>query len=173
MHKPYQLISAYLSAIVAANLLVSHFGPTASIVNAFLFIGLDLSSRDRLHELWQGRALWARMLVLIIVGGLLSLILGGSGRIALASCMAFVLAGIVDTHIYSALAHRGWLWRANGSNAIAAAVDSLCFPLLAFAWPPLWGVVLGQFVAKVGGGMLWSLALRERTVKHALMETNR
>ena len=42
----------YLFAIVAANLLVARFGPSVTIINAFLFIGLDLTTRDGLHEAW-------------------------------------------------------------------------------------------------------------------------
>ena len=61
------LIIVYLSAIVLANLSVAAFGPEMSIVNAFLFIGLDLSTRDALHERWQGRNLWRRMLLLASV----------------------------------------------------------------------------------------------------------
>lgn len=40
----------YLVAIVLANLTVAAFGPRMVIVNAFLFIGLDLTARDRLHD---------------------------------------------------------------------------------------------------------------------------
>lgn len=46
-------VLVYLIAIVAANLSVAYFGPQATIVNAFLLIGLDLSTRDKLHELWR------------------------------------------------------------------------------------------------------------------------
>jgi queuosine precursor transporter len=159
----YRLVVLYLSAVVAANLLVSHLGPGASVVNAFVFIGLDLSSRDRLHELWRGRLLWPRILALIAAGGLVSLLLGGSPRIALASCVAFVLSGVTDAATYHALRRLPWLPRANGSNLIAAAIDSLFFPLLAFGWPLLWGVVLGQFGAKIAGGALWSVLLQQRT----------
>ncbi|HMQ30394.1 MAG TPA: VUT family protein [Chloroflexaceae bacterium] len=149
--KHYRLVLLYLAAIIVASLLVSRYGPAASVVNTFLFIGLDLSTRDRLHELWQGRVFWARMLLLIGAGGLLSLFLGGSGRIALASCFAFILAGIADALVFRTLIHKPWLSRANGSNLVAAALDSLCFPLIAFGWPLLWGVALGQFCAKVAG----------------------
>lgn len=168
MHPLNPLVAVYLTAIVAANLLVSHFGPSAAIANAFLFIGLDLSTRDQLHEQWHGRDLWPRMLALVVAGGLLSLLLGGSGRIALASCLAFILAGIADTLSYRRLHRLPRLWRMNGSNVVAAALDSLCFPLLAFGWPPLWGVVLGQFSAKLLGGALWALVLsRPRLRCHA------
>lgn len=153
------LVLLYLASIAAANALVSRFGPSVAVLNAFLFIGLDLSTRDQLHALWQGRALWPRMLALVVGGGLLSLLLGGAGRVALASCLTFVLAGVADAVSYSLLRRHSWLVRANGSNFVAAAVDSLCFPLLAFGWPLLWGVVLGQFLAKVAGGAFWATLL--------------
>lgn len=158
----YHLVLLYLAAIVLANLLISHYGPAVSVLNAFLLIGLDLSTRDQLHELWQGRLLWPRMLLLIGAGGLVSLLLGGSGRIALASCAAFVLAGLADALVFRALRHKTWLSRANGSNLIAAAVDSICFPLIAFGWPLLWDVVLGQLVAKIAGGALWAWVIARR-----------
>jgi hypothetical protein len=51
------MIILYLAAIVAANLSVAHFGPSVAVLNAFLFIGLDLTTRDALHERWRGRNL--------------------------------------------------------------------------------------------------------------------
>lgn len=150
----------YLAAIAVANALVARYGPPIAIVNAFVFIGLDLSTRDQLHEHWSGQARWPRMLALISAGGLLSLLLGGSGRIALASSLAFILAGIADAISYQALARSSWLTRVNGSNLVAAAVDSLGFLLLAFGWPVPWSVALGQFGAKVLGGALWALVLK-------------
>src|SRR5262245_28324273 len=88
-------VAGYLAAIVAANLSVTHWGPTAAVYNAFLFIGLDLTCRDRLHDLWHGRLL-RNMALLIVAGSVLSYVCGlllGSGpqvgRIALASCIAF------------------------------------------------------------------------------------
>lgn len=103
MRLPDPLVMAYLAAIAVANLLISRYGSTATVLNAFLFIGLDLSSRDRLHERWQDRAFWPKMLLLIGAGGLLSLPLGGSGQVALASAIAFAVAGIADTLVYRAL----------------------------------------------------------------------
>ncbi|NTU84155.1 MAG: VUT family protein, partial [Chloroflexales bacterium] len=86
-------------------------------------------------------------------------LLGGAGRVALASCLAFILAGIADTVGYRLLQRQPRLRRINGSNLVAALVDSLCFPLVAFGWPVLWGVVLGQLIAKVLGGALWAWLL--------------
>lgn len=154
------LVVAYLAAIVAANLLTAAYGPGISIVNAFLFIGLDLTVRDRLHDRWEGRGLWLRMLSLIAAGGLLSWILNGAaGPIALASTVAFTAAGIVDAAVYAAFHQRPWMTRVTLSNTAAAAVDSVVFPTIAFGgFMPL--VTLAQFGAKVAGGYVWALILR-------------
>jgi hypothetical protein len=152
----------YLAAIVLANLSSAHFGPSASVVNAFLFIGLDLTGRDKLHDAWHGRGLVWKMAALIATGSLLSWLLNrGAGRIALASFVAFAAAATVDTLVYHLLRGRAPLVKVNGSNVCSAAVDSCIFPTLAFGALLPW-IVLGQFAAKVAGGALWALLLRER-----------
>lgn len=161
--RPDPLVPGYLLAIVAANLLASRFGPGVTVLNAFLFIGLDLSARDHLHARWQGRRLWPRMLLLISSGGLIAFVLGGSGRIALASGVAFTVAGIADAVVYRALGDRSWPWRVNGSNLAGAIVDSFCFPLIAFGPPVLWSVILGQLTAKFAGGALWAVLLHHNS----------
>jgi len=153
------LTITYLAAIVLANLSVALLGPAASILNAFLFIGLDLTTRDRLHDAWRGDRLVLRMGVLIATGGFISWALNaGAGMIAVASTVSFTLAAVVDFLVYRALEGRSRQVRVNGSNIAAAAVDSLVFPTLAFGQLlPL--VVLAQFAAKVCGGFVWSLVL--------------
>jgi len=128
-------------------------------VNAFVFIGLDLSLRDRLHDAWAGRGLAWRMAGLIGAGSLLSWLLNpATGRIALASCAAFGLAAAADSAVYHFLGGRSFLSRSNGSNVAGAAVDSVVFPYAAFGgFLPL--VVLGQFAAKTLGGFVWSLVI--------------
>lgn len=154
------MIALYLSAIVLANLSVAQFGPSVTVINAFLFIGLDLTARDALHQRWQGRHLARNMALLIAAGSLLSWWLNrDAGRIALASCAAFGAAALVDTVIYSLLRDRVRFVRVNGSNVFSAAVDSVVFPVLAFGFPLLFGVMAGQFFAKITGGFLWSVIL--------------
>jgi hypothetical protein len=155
------------SPIVAANLSTATFGPAASIVNAFLFIGLDLTTRDALHDRWQGRQLVIRMGALIAAGGAISYLLNaGAGQIAIASVVAFTLAATADGLVYSVLGERTYLVRVNGSNVVGAAVDSLVFPTIAFGEIlPL--VVLGQFAAKVAGGFVWSVVLNALSVRRA------
>ena len=144
-----------------ANLSVAFFGPVSSIVNAFLFIGLDLTGRDKLHEAWQGRGLVWKMALLIASGSILSwLINRNAGSIALASFVAFGCAAVVDTIIYQLLHHKTKFIKVNGSNVLSAAVDSIVFPALAFGFPLMFGIMAGQFAAKVAGGFVWSLILR-------------
>lgn len=168
-HKPLinrrslHYISIYLIAIVAANLLVTQFGPSVAVINAFLFIGLDLTARDHLHEAWKGRGLAWKMALLIGTGSVLSWLLNrNAGQIAVASFVAFACAGIADALVYHALGDKARLLKINGSNVVSAAVDSVVFPALAFGFPLLWAVMLGQFAAKVGGGFVWSLVLRHK-----------
>jgi uncharacterized PurR-regulated membrane protein YhhQ (DUF165 family) len=156
----YLYIALYLSAIVVANLLVAYYGPKSVIVVAFFFVGLDLTARDYLHESWSGPGLVYKMGALIAAGSLISYALNSSaGRVALASFVAFLLAAIADTIAYHLLRDRRYMLKINGSNVAGAMVDSIVFPSIAFgALLPV--IIIGQFLAKVAGGYLWSLVLR-------------
>ena len=157
------MIVLYLAAIVAANLLTAQYGPGISIVNAFLFIGLDLTSRDALHERWRHNHLWSKMFGLIATGSALSWVLNrNAGQIALASLIAFAAAGLVDLVVYQWVRSRfSRITSVNGSNVISAMVDSTVFPTIAFGGFLPW-VTLGQWAAKVGGGLVWLWILRKR-----------
>jgi len=156
----------YIGAIVPANLLVTWLGPRATIPTAFLFIGLALTSRDHLHEVWRGRRLFLKMTALVFAGSLLSwLINRRAGPVAAASLTAFAAAGAVDAFTYHFL-HRYSRWiKVNGSNILSAAADSVIFPTVAFGTLLPW-IILGQFAAKVLGGFIWMLLLdgRRKTV---------
>jgi hypothetical protein len=161
------VVGVYLAAIVAANLVIATFGPTAAIPVAFMFVGLDLTTRDRLHDLWDGPGLWVRMLLLIAAGGLLSwLVNGAAGPIAVASTVAFAMAAAFDTVVYALLADRRRVVRVNASNGVAAVVDSIVFPTLAFgAFLPL--IIVGQIVAKILGGFFWYGVMRAVSQRRA------
>lgn len=159
------LITLYLAAIIIANLLVTHLGPEFSIVSAFLFIGLDLTTRDRLHDQWKHDHLFTKMALLIASGSLLSFLINSNSKnIAIASFVAFLTAALIDTLIYHALRHKNRMIRTNASNIPAAAADSLIFPFLAFGSPLLIPIVIGQFLAKSFGGLVWSILLRRTHV---------
>lgn len=153
-----KLVVMYLAAIITANLLVSHYGPSISVWTAFVFIGLNLTTRDHLHDAWSGGALRRNMFLLIAAGSLLS-ILFNAGRIAAASFGAFALSETLDAIVYHRLGRFPRWRRINGSNLFSAALDSVTFPVLAFGFPLLWGIMAGQLVAKVGGGFIWSMLI--------------
>lgn len=157
------MVCLYLLAIVMANLSSAYFGPSASIINAFLFIGLDLTSRDKLHDAWSGRGMVWKMGLLILIGSFISWALNrNAGIIAFASMIAFSVAAITDTVIYQFLRDRTYMVKVNGSNLFSSLVDSLIFPTIAFGgFMPL--ITLGQFAAKVAGGALWAYVLKERS----------
>jgi len=158
------MVIVYLGSIVLANLLVGWFGPGVTVVNAFLLIGLDITSRDKLHDRWHGRGLVLKMGLLIAAGGIISWVLNNSlAQLAIASTVAFAVSAIVDTTVYHLARNQSWFKRCNLSNLASAATDSMLFPLLAFGWPPMILVMLGQFIAKVAGGYLWSLVLKKKS----------
>lgn len=164
--QPKYLIALYLAAIVAANLSVALLGPGMVIINAFVLIALDLTTRDRLHDAWRGPHLWRNMALLIGAGSALSVALNLAALpVAVASCAAFALAGAADALVYSRLEHRSWCARANGSNVVSALVDSLVFlgvlaALGGLPWDAVPLLAAGQWAAKAIGGALWATALR-------------
>jgi queuosine precursor transporter len=152
----------YVASLVAANLLIAAFGVWFSPIGAFLLIGLDLSLRDKLHDLWEGDKLLIKMGGLIATASIVSYAINpATGMIAFASLAAFSLSMVADAFAYQYLKGKNWLIRANGSNVAGSAVDSVVFPTIAFGGLMLEIVAL-QFIAKVGGGFIWSKILEKK-----------
>lgn len=151
------IAAIYIAVICAANLLVAHFGPWITPINAFVLVGLDMVLRDVLHE----RHGLIRSVLLSAVAGVISYAINpAAGIIAIASVVAFVAASVANAWVYQILISKPWLKKSNAGNIAAAAVDSGLFPVIAFgAFMP--GIVIGQFMAKVGGGFVWSMILRK------------
>lgn len=151
-------ILAYLAAIVLANATIAHFGPVPLVTGlvAFTFIGADLMLRDKIHDRLGHNALFPlKMFSVIAVGSLLSMATGGGmTRIALASGLAFLLAGLADAAVYHALRGSGRRKRMRLSNIAGAAVDSVVFCVAGFGLFLL-PVILIQFIAKSFGSELW------------------
>lgn len=150
----YIAIGIYAIAMTIANLSVAAFGPSITPINAFLLIGLDLALRDWLHvrmKYWQ-------MLLLIASTGVITYALNtDAGIIAVASAVAFTAAAVFDWGVFATL-KGSWLRRANASNVVGAAIDSLVFPTIAFG-SLMWSIIAMQFMAKVAGGAFWSFLL--------------
>ena len=148
----------YATAMTVANLSIATWGPWVSPINAFVLIGLDLALRDWLHmrlKAWQ-------MGFLISGSGLITYLLNpAAGAIAVASAVSFTAAAVVDWGVFIKITG-SWLKRANVSNVVGAAVDSLVFPTLAFGVLMPQIIVL-QFVAKVLGGSVWAYVIAKLT----------
>ena len=149
----------YAVAMTVANLLVATFGPSISPINAFLFIGLDLTLRDWLHvrlKTWQMGGL------IVGTGALTYLLNPAASMIAVASASSFLVAALVDWAVFVKTTG-SWIKRANLSNTAGAAVDSLLFPTIAFGvlMPE---IVVLQFAAKVIGGFIWSFIFKKYDV---------
>lgn len=158
------LVFMYLISIVLANLSITYFGLRFVVFNQVVLIGLDLTARDRLHDQWEHKHLWRKMLVLILSGGVISVVFNLNALpIAVASCSAFIAAGIGDTIAYNGLRKTSPLLRINGSNIVASLLDTFVFMALAFGFPLAWGILWQMFGAKLVGGFLWSLILVRRT----------
>ena len=158
----YVYVVLYLAAIVAANLAVATWGPSVIPYTAFFLIGLDLTARDKLHDLWHGNKFILKMGALIATGSILSWFLNkDAGIVALASFLAFTAAAVADTLMYQLLYRQNKLLKMNGSNLVSATVDSVVFPTVAFG-VFLPEVILMQLVVKVFGGLFWSLVFNKQ-----------
>lgn len=157
---PFLFVALYIGSIISANLLIAKFGPSLAIIIAFIFIGLDLTSRDQLHEIWRYKNLTLKMGSLIFLGSLISYLINrDSKEIAIASFAAFAIAAIIDSLIYHLLRDKSRFIKINGSNIFSAAADSIIFPLIAFgAFLPI--ITIGQFAAKTIGGLIWLIILK-------------
>lgn len=149
-------ILVYAFAMTLANLLIVKLGVWVSPLSSFFLIGLTLVLRDWLHirlKTWQ-------MGCLIFASGLITYGLNpAAAQIAIASSVSFTIAALVDWIVFIKTTG-SWFKRSNVSNVAGSAVDSFVFPTMAFGviMPE---IVAAQFVAKMVGGLFWSMLFRK------------
>ena len=81
---------------------------------------------------------------MIITGTLLSIVVS-SGRLALASGVAFAVSESLDFAVYTPLERRGFARAVIASNAVGLVVDSVLFLTIAFGSTAfLWGQIVGK-----------------------------
>lgn len=156
--KPALLVIPYLGCVVAANLLVNHFGPTSAPYIAFALIGAVLIFRDKFADIVGPRRVLAQS-ALIGAGALLTYLINQDAAvIAKASVIAFAASEAIEGTLYYGIRKRPWLERAPLSATAGAAVDSVLFISIAFGFS--WPIVFGQFCAKVAGAYLWARVIQ-------------
>lgn len=136
----------YIGTIFAANWAIQRFGPVPVGFGLLApagvyFAGLAFTFRDIVQDT-LGRI---PVLVAIVIGAGVSFTLG-SGRIAVASGIAFLLSEGFDFVVYTPIKERGrWLLAVGLSNTVGLVLDSVLF--LWFAFGSL-GFLPGQIVGK-------------------------
>jgi uncharacterized PurR-regulated membrane protein YhhQ (DUF165 family) len=151
-------LTAYITSIVAANYLTSHYGLVpvgfGLLVTAGTFAaGAALLLRDFVHR--YGGYQWA--LAGIAAGAVLSWLLADP-FIALASTVAFTAAELVDLLVFIPTRNRsGFTSAALISNIISTPIDTILFLWIA-GFPLTFNAVEGQFIGKVVWATLIPLA---------------
>lgn len=145
------LIGLFALCETVANWLAGTYkvawGPLLIPGGAFV-VPIGLLLRDAL-QLRHPRS--AVVVALIIGAGVSATFNATVARVAFASVVAFVVGFSVDTVVFTALRGRTLDWRMRISNWAALPVDTLIFVPLAFGGSfPLWSVIPGQLVAKLG-----------------------
>ena len=151
------LCASYIVAGVIANLLVYQFGQAALLVTAVVLMPADFLARDILHHRWEARGKVAMRMGLLILGSAACTYLcnPAASRVAMASAIAFAVAGSVDAIVY-AMGHKHTRFvRMNVSNIVGAISDSIVFPIIAFGG---FSVILSlsQAALKIVGGLVLS-----------------
>jgi uncharacterized PurR-regulated membrane protein YhhQ (DUF165 family) len=141
-------------AIVFANIIVGRYGFDGVLFTSFVLIPFDLFARDILHDRWSQSNLKIKMSLLIFSGSLISYLINHElERIAIASFIAFALAGTIDTLVYQSMKRYIPSVRMNASNICSSIVDSLTFSSIVFGFDFLG--IAQQSIIKIIGGVLW------------------
>jgi queuosine precursor transporter len=161
----YLIVSLYLAAIVASNLVVAHWGQAALIFTAWILIPFDFVARDVLHGRWKGRSLYLRIITLMIVGGAITVAMNtGALWVAIASVLTFSVGVALNTLLYEVWWDKPRLRRMIYSNTAVSLVDSLMFPLLAFGSLSI-SLSIAQFLSKAAGSFVWASVVNRSNLK--------
>lgn len=149
-------LTAYITAIVAANWLTTRYGlvtvaPGLVTTAGTFAAGAALLLRDVVQDA-AGRA-W----VLAGIGIGAALTWATSPALAVASATAFLVAEVADMAVYTPLRDRGWARAVLASNTVGAIIDTLLFLTLA-GFPVTTATVGGQLVGKLAWATLLPVA---------------
>lgn len=150
------ILFLFLSAFVAANLIVKHFGAQGLLISSFLLIPFDFVCRCLIHEKLSGKRLFLTLSALTLAAAVITYIINRDAlNIALGSIAGFTAAQIMAGYFYQQVKQSGsWFFKVNISDLIAIVFDSIAFQLVAFSvFSPL--VMGGQVIIKFAGGLLW------------------
>jgi uncharacterized PurR-regulated membrane protein YhhQ (DUF165 family) len=155
------MIVLYLLSIAAANVLTAKYNPIplhggAILLPAGSFLaGATFVLRDLVQTKHGRKTAYHAIFGAFILSIALSMALGDTAFVSLASLLAFVVSETADTEIFSR-SKRSFVWRVLASGIIGGTIDSVIFVLTGLS--PLtsgvltWGqvpfAVIGQMAAK-------------------------
>jgi uncharacterized PurR-regulated membrane protein YhhQ (DUF165 family) len=150
-------VACYIACVVLANLAIVVVGvvPVGFGLMApagVFFAGLAFSARDWVQERFGRRA----VVMAILVGAILSA--GLSGRLAVASGVAFLVSEFADFSVYTPLRVHSVGWAIALSNTVGLVLDSVLFLSLAFgSLEFLAGQVVGKLEATLPVLVIYAL----------------
>lgn len=161
------LALTYIALVVTANIMTTHLGLLPAgfglkVTAGTFAAGLVIAVRNPLQETAGKR--W--VLACIVAGAVLSLALG-TGRIALASGVTFLVAESLDMTVYTWLRRHGWKRAVVAGITVGAVADTLLFLWLAgfgLAWP----LIAGQLLVKAVYATAFGLPMVKAVLRHAL-----
>ncbi|MCX5522238.1 VUT family protein [Streptomyces bobili] len=146
-------LTAYITAIVAANWLTTRYGLVPVGFGLITTAGTYAAGAALLlRDVVQDTLGWRWVLAGIGAGAILTALT--SPALAVASTVAFLLAELLDTAVYTPLRARGWARAALLSGIVGAVADTYAFLALA-GFPITAQTVGGQLVGKA----LWATVL--------------
>lgn len=173
--------SLYLLLIAAANLLTAKFDPLALAGGALivpvgsLFAGAVFILRDMVQLKHGKRKTYTAILWASVLSAVLSMSLGDTVHVAVASVAAFFVSEAADTEIFSRL-RKSMAARILLSGIVGGCLDSVLFVILGLSplgagmitWDAVPSAVLGQMLVKVGVQLIaacYLLIHQERKIK--------
>lgn len=169
------IVLIYIAVIALANVLTARIG-ALELFSGFLiipagslFVGATFIIRDFLQIKHGKKAAYIAVGLAIVVSAVISLALGDTVFIAVASAISFFMSEAVDTEIFSRMKN-SILQRVLVSGTVGSVVDSTVFVLVGLSpiggillpWESVIPAIVGQVLSKVllqflAVGLLWLL----------------
>lgn len=170
--------SLYLLLIAAANLLTAKFDPlvlvsgTLIIPVGSLFAGAVFILRDLVQLKHGKRKTYTTIIWAAALSAALSVSLGDTAHVAVASAVAFFISEATDTEIFSRL-RSSLVARVLLSGIVGGCLDSVIFVVLGLSplgagmitWTAVPSAILGQLLVKAVVQLLAACYLMIRTKK--------
>lgn len=168
----------YLLVITLSNLVTAKYNPfilfngVLVVPAGSIFAGTVFVLRDLVQIKHGKKKTYTTILVAVALSAVMSVILGDTAHIAIASAAAFIVSEAIDTEIFSRL-RKSFITRVMLSGMIGGAADSILFVVIGMSplganmvpWSEIPAAVLGQILVKAAVQALAACCLILRNKK--------